>query len=156
MSMLNGMRPRDPRYSTIPLGGEGIDATLAYVIATWSILDPLDRYEQALIHRPQAASASTDYLPTREAMIEASPQHILQGSEKVELPPCLIVQGTNDEAVSAEHQQEFAELYRKAGGQVEIHIYPDMPHGFVAARQGSPEAADAMARIIDFIRRFGG
>ena len=43
---LSALRPRAPRYAALP-GPEGIDASLAYVIACWPVLDPLARYKMA-------------------------------------------------------------------------------------------------------------
>jgi acetyl esterase/lipase len=44
--MLGAMRPRDPRYAVIA-GPDGVDASLAFVIACWPVLDPLARYRMA-------------------------------------------------------------------------------------------------------------
>jgi acetyl esterase/lipase len=44
--LLAAMRPNDPRYTTLP-GPAGVDATLAWVISGWGVLDPLLRYNLA-------------------------------------------------------------------------------------------------------------
>src|SRR5207253_6418991 len=44
-SMLNTMRPKDPRYAAIPFPeAPESDASLAYVVGCWAILDPYARY----------------------------------------------------------------------------------------------------------------
>jgi len=46
--MLSAMRPFDPRYTALPLAGaDELDATLAYAISCWGVLDPLGRYRMA-------------------------------------------------------------------------------------------------------------
>src|SRR5439155_461668 len=46
--LLGGIRPRDARYSALPLAGhDGLDASLAYVVACWPVSDPLYRYGKA-------------------------------------------------------------------------------------------------------------
>jgi len=40
--LLNALRPRDPRYASIPL--MGADAGLAFAVACWPVADPLARY----------------------------------------------------------------------------------------------------------------
>ena len=49
MVMLSAMRPRDPRYAAIPLeaGAPDTDASLAYVMMGWPVLDPHARYLHA-------------------------------------------------------------------------------------------------------------
>ena len=45
MVMLSAMRPRDPRYCALPLdGGAELDASVAYVLMGWPVLDPHARY----------------------------------------------------------------------------------------------------------------
>src|SRR5260370_16898319 len=48
-AMLVGMRPRDPRYSAIPLpaGSPNVDATVRCVMMFWPVIDPLGRYHYA-------------------------------------------------------------------------------------------------------------
>src|SRR5499426_3660426 len=48
-AVLAGMRPRDPRYSAIPLpaGSPAVDATVRCVVALWPVIDPLGRYTYA-------------------------------------------------------------------------------------------------------------
>jgi len=56
----------------------------------------------------------------------ASPiNHIKAGG-----PAVLLMHGTADENVLPEQSEKFAELYRRAGGQVEVVLLPKAPHPF--------------------------
>jgi acetyl esterase/lipase len=58
--------------------------------------------------------------------MRASPvNHVRAGG-----PPILLIHGTADEAVLPEQSSRFAELYRKAGGEVELAMLPKAPHPF--------------------------
>src|SRR5260370_30052617 len=48
-AVLHGMRPRDSRYSAIPLpaGAPAVDATVRRVIACSPVISPIGRYEYA-------------------------------------------------------------------------------------------------------------
>jgi dipeptidyl aminopeptidase/acylaminoacyl peptidase len=54
----------------------------------------------------------------------------LERGEQVALPPMLIIQGLADDNVPLSALHRFIEVYRAAGGVVEIELFPDMPHGF--------------------------
>jgi dipeptidyl aminopeptidase/acylaminoacyl peptidase len=45
-------------------------------------------------------------------------------------PSILLIHGTADESVLPEQSQRFADLYRKAGGEVELVLIPKAPHPF--------------------------
>ncbi len=55
-----------------------------------------------------------------------------------------------DEAVLPEQSSQFAELYRKAGGQVELVLLPKAPHPFW---NYSPWFEDTMNRAGTFFHR---
>ncbi|HLH21376.1 MAG TPA: alpha/beta hydrolase [Chloroflexota bacterium] len=148
--MLSAMRPRDPRYAALPLPqAAGRDATLAYVISLWGVLDPLGRYRMAeargLTHYLEYHDA---YFGTVETQAEASPLLILQRGEPVELPPALLIQGTADEGVPQGMVEQVASLYQAAGGQAELAWFEGMPHGIA----GWPDAD--VARMIERIKAF--
>ncbi len=130
--MLSAMRPHDPRYTAISSPEvEGHDATFAYLLQTWPVLDPYARYLHAKNAGMDRLVISTEaYFLNKEAMHEGNPQVILEGQEKVELPPTLIIQGTADENVPMSIPERFVEAYRSASGEIELEIFPDMPHGF--------------------------
>src|SRR4030088_2909643 len=105
--LLGGMRPRDPRYSALPLDGHpDVDASLAYVIACWPVSDPLYRYQVAQKAGNASIIKSHDaYWGTEAAMSEGSPPLILERGEPVELPPVLIIQRKIDANHPLEMQQ---------------------------------------------------
>jgi acetyl esterase/lipase len=160
--MLNAMRPRDPRYAAIPLpGAADLDASVRCVILCWPVIDPLGRYRYAKNLKAGGAQypevvdrvlpAHDLYWPGEEAMSEASPVRILERGERVELPPALYIQGTKDQAHPRPHLDRFVELYRRAGGQVELELLEGEAEGFISK---SPAAAQkTIARIVDFTHK---
>ncbi|MEK6337465.1 MAG: alpha/beta hydrolase [Acidobacteriota bacterium] len=65
-------------------------------------------------------------------------------------PPILLLHGTDDKNVLPEQSSSFAELYRKAGGQVELVMIEKGPHPFWNYR---PWFEEAMNRIADFFHK---
>ena len=132
--MLSAMRPDDPRYAALELNGpagSGVDATLAYTICCWPVLDPYARYLYAQeANNERLAASSEAYFLNQETMKEGNPQHILERGEKVQLPPTLIIQGTRDDNVPLSIPERFTEAFRGAGGDIQLEIFPEMPHGF--------------------------
>jgi acetyl esterase/lipase len=129
--MLSAMRPRDPRYADLPLAeAPGADATLTYVISCWGVLDPYGRYRMAEERGNTALMANHErYFRDVETMQEANLLHILEQGESVDLPPALLIQGTADVGVPRGMVEKAAELYAAAGGEVELALFKDMPHG---------------------------
>ena len=84
-------------------------------------------------------------------MKEGNPQLILERGEPTELPPVLILQGTADDNVPLSIPYRFVESYRAAGGNVELELFPGMPHGF--ARDPGTETDRALALAKAFIAR---
>jgi acetyl esterase len=129
--MLSAMRPHDPRYAALSMpDAAGEDATLAYFISCWGVLDPFGRYRMAQDRGNADLVANHDrYFGTVEAMQEANPLHILRRGEAASLPPALLIQGTADTGVPAGMIEEVAERYRAAGGDVDLALFEGMPHG---------------------------
>jgi acetyl esterase/lipase len=155
--MLSAMRPRDPRHVELALAEEPeLDASLAYIVACWPILDPRARYLFAQeTGREDIVTRTEGYFLTREAMEEGNPQLILDRSEPVELPPTLILQGTEDRNVTPAIQERFAASFRAAGGVCELEIFPGMPHG--TTRWPETETERALRLMRDFVgRQLGG
>src|SRR3979411_1483018 len=116
--LLGGMRPRDARYSALPLAEHPeIDASLAYVIACWPVSDPLYRYQVAKQAGNDTIVAAHDTDGEIEgAMPEGSPPLILERGEPVaSLPPALIIQRTKDDNPPLEMQQRVVDWYQKRG-----------------------------------------
>jgi len=153
LAMLSAMRPRDPRYAALPLPEDPeLDASVAYVIGCWPILDPYARYSFAQeTGRQQLVTRTEGMFGNQEGMQEASPQLILDRGETAELPPVLILQGTDDQNVTPAMQERFAASYRARGGDVQLEIFPGMPHGFMGKNDAANERA--MKHTTEFIAR---
>ncbi len=150
--MLGAMRPRDPRYAAIP-GPEGIEASLAFVVACWPVLDPLARYNMAKAKgMDDHVAAHHAYWPDEVAQAEGNPQMILDRGERVELPPALLIQGTGDVILPTDMADNFAAAYRKAGGSIELRKFEGQPHTFITKQPGAPASLEAVAVIKAFVR----
>jgi acetyl esterase/lipase len=151
--MLSAMRPRDPRYAAIP-GPEGVDASLAFVIACWPVLDPLARYRMA---KPKGmddhVAAHHAYWPDEAAQAEGNPQMILDRGESAELPPTLVIQGTGDVILPTDMADRFAAAYRTAGGSISLRKFEGQPHTFITKEPTAPASLDAIEVIKSFVRQ---
>lgn len=153
--LLAAMRPDDPRYAALPLAeAPEIDARVAFVISGWGVLDPLLRYHLARKAGNAELVASHDaFWGSDAAMSDGSPPAILERGEKVQLPPALVFQGDADEWVPTEVARQLAERWRKAGGEIELVLYPGQKHGFMTGKPDAPYAAKAIAAMKEFIRK---
>ena len=152
--MLSALRPRDPRYAALPLGGAQLDASLAFVVLCWAIGDPLARYRMVEASgNARLVGAHKAYWPDEAAMEDANPQRILDRGEAGRLPPALVLQGTNDDNVTPDMADRFAASYRKAGGAIELRKFEGQPHAFIARDPEAPAALEAIAAITAFVRR---
>jgi acetyl esterase len=151
--MLSAMRPRDARYAALPLAeAPDVDASLAYIIACWPILDPFHRYFFAMeTGRKELVGRTEGYFPNQEAMREGNPQVILDRGEQVERPPALLIQGTADTNLTMAMSLRFVASYRLEGGEAELEQFADMPHGF--GNQPGPEAERAHETMKAFVAR---
>jgi acetyl esterase/lipase len=151
--ILAGMRPRDPRYSALPLpGGEGLDAALDFVITDAPVTDPVARFEDGQrANNTQLVERHHLYWTPPESAAEGSPTHILARGEAVALPPLLITQGTDDQAVPLAQTEAFVERYRAAGGQVTLKTYPGLGHGFILQDPARPESIDQARTVLAFV-----
>ena len=152
--LLAAMRPEDRRYRALPLAAAPeIDARPAFVISGWGVLDPLLRYRLAReAGNAELLANHHQYWGTEAAMSEGSPPAILEHGEPVYLAPALIFGGDRDEWVPVEVMRRFAALYEKAGGDIELELYPGANHGFMTGKPDAPYAARAIERIKGFIR----
>jgi acetyl esterase/lipase len=149
--MLNAMRPRDPRYASLPLEG-GFDASLAFVVLGWPVVDPLARYLYAKTNDKAAyLDAHHAYWPGEADMAEGNPQLILARGEKALLPPTLLIQGTADVALTPDMADAFASAYAKAGGRITLRKFAGEPHTFVTKTPASLAARKAIEMIKAFV-----
>ena len=149
---LLGMRPRDPRYNSIPLAGSDVDATVAYVATRSPISNTFARYENAE-HRHNEGMVKNNkvFFAPWETIHEANPQEILDREEKITLLPLLIMQGALDDNVLPEVQEKFAKSYRAAGGACDYHLFENSVHEWVA--QPGPQTDKARETVKAFIAR---
>ena len=88
---------------------------------------------------------------TTDAMREGAPFQILLRGEKAVLPPTLIVQGTADNNLPVPVTEQFVSAYREAGGDIELELFPGMPHLF--GNTPGPESDRAVALMKNFVAR---
>jgi acetyl esterase/lipase len=150
--VLSALRARHPAYAALPLANHPeLDASVAYVIAGWPVIDPLFRFRFAKeLNREEHIKAHIDYWRTEEAMAEGSPQTIIEGGEPIDLPPILMLLKANDRNHPLEMQERFILSYRKRGGAIEAHTFDGLPEHRVIP---SPEQPDTM-RMIDMMTAF--
>jgi len=164
-AMLAAMRPRDSRYSALPLSAATaqVDAGVRCAVLCWPVIDPLGRYHYAKELKQRGgtnAEFADRVLPSHDqfwgseaAMSEGSPARALDRGEKMELPPVLYIQGSADIAHPEPDREHFVESYRKAGGHLELELFEGEAEGFVGRNANSPNAARAVEKIIEFVHR---
>jgi acetyl esterase/lipase len=162
-AMLAAMRPRDPRYAALALPGNAqVDASVQAVVLCWPVIDPLGRYRYAKNfkeegkHLKQAEewmACHEKFWADENEMAEGNPTLALERGEKVEMPPVLYLQGTTDLAHPKPNREQFISSYRKAGGRVEAHLFEGVGEAFITNDPASPQALDALDKIIDFVHR---
>ncbi|HTV89383.1 MAG TPA: alpha/beta hydrolase [Stellaceae bacterium] len=157
-ALLAAMRPDDPRYAALPLPeAPGLDARAAFVIAGWGVLDPLLRYHLAKKAGNAALVEHHDaFWGSEAAMSEGSPPAILDRGEKAFLPPALVFGGDADEWVPVATMHRLAAGWKKAGGEIELQLYPGQGHGFMTGKPTAPYARPAIERMKAFIHRRAG
>lgn len=164
-AMLLAMRPTDARYAAqaLPAGSPSVDARLRCVVLCWPVIDPLGRYHYAKKLKaagppyPEVVDRVLPlhdlYWPGEAAMAEGNPVLAMERGEPVETPPVLYVQGTKDVAHPRPDLDRFVAGYRQRGGQVELELYEGEAEGFVNRNPNSPAAAQAVARIVEFVAK---
>jgi acetyl esterase len=153
--VLSALRPRHANYTALALPGHPeIDASLAYVISAWPVIDPLYRFRFAKeSNREELITAHREYWRTEEAMAEGSPQTIIEQDPQVELPPILMLLKANDRNHPLEMQERFIASYRQRGGAIEVHTFEGLPEHRMVPSPAQPETMRAIETIAAFIRR---
>ena len=153
--VLSALRSRHAAYSALPLPNHTeIDASLAYVIAGWPVIDPLYRFRYAKeSNREELIKAHLEYWRTEEAMAEGSPQTIIERDEQIDLPPILMLLKANDRNHPLEMQERFIASYRKRGGAIEVQTFDGLPEHRMVPSPSQPETMRVIDTITAFIRR---
>ncbi|TAP39108.1 alpha/beta hydrolase [Arthrobacter sp. S39] len=164
--LINAMLGQNAPFAALPLAGaDSIDASLAYIICSGSPVDLVDMMVDANVTEaaPGIEVGELDFYGLHEyfggvkAVTALSPLHIVSSRSDILTPPLLLVHGDADDmgGVSTDRQFTFAGEYAKAGGVVELAVYPDAPHIFLN-RGLAPESENlvrALAGIAGFIQR---
>jgi len=163
--MLAALRPHAPEFGTTPVDvPPDVDATVAYALALWPILDPLARYRYLRERRrdptpardpffqPDRLLAGHDAFFGDEAtMHRASAVRVVEDGEAGTLPPVWIAHPELDENVTLAMTRRFVAAYARAGGEVELEVFPGVGHAFA---NFPGEAADrCVARMREFVAR---
>jgi len=150
---LLAMRPRDPRYSSIPLAAApNVDATVAYVAMRSPVSNTFARYENAERRRNESMVKNNKvFFNPWETIHEGNPQEILEREERVSLVPFLIMQGALDDNVLPEVQEKFVKTYRAAGGDCDYRLFENSVHEWVA--EPGPQTDKAVEVVKEFIAR---
>ncbi|HEY4745931.1 MAG TPA: alpha/beta hydrolase, partial [Steroidobacteraceae bacterium] len=150
---LLAMRPRDTRYSAIPLASAAnVDASVAYVAMRSPVSNTFARYENAE-RRNNAGMIKNNkvFFNPWETIHESNPREILEREEKVTLVPLLIMQGALDDNVLPAAQEKFARTYKAAGGDCDYRLFENSVHEWVA--EPGPQTDKAREVGKDFIAR---
>jgi acetyl esterase/lipase len=150
---LLAMRPRDPRYNSIPLAGTpDVDATVAWVATRSPVSNTFARYENAERRRNEGMVKNNKvFFSPWQTIHESNPQEILERAEKLTLPPLLIMQGALDDNVLPEMQEKFARTYRAAGGDCDYRLFENSVHEWVA--EPGPQTDKARDVVKEFVAR---
>ena len=150
---LLAMRPHDPRYNAIPLAAAPkLDARVAWIATRSPISDTVARYENAEHHHAEGMiKANKIFFNPWETIHESNPREILERKEKITRVPLLIMQGALDDNMPPAAQENFAKLYKAAGGQCEFHLFANSPHEWVA--EEGPQTDKARATVKAFVAR---
>jgi acetyl esterase len=149
---LVALTPDDARYMAPDPSLADVDASIAFFIACWSILDPLARYQMAQkVGNERLIAATKAYFPTDEDMETGNPFMVLDRGEATHMPPMIIIQGTEDANVEHTRADIFAERYRAAGGSIDLHKYEGQPHMFILTEPDTEASKDAIEKLRHFV-----
>ena len=146
---LLAMRPKDPRYNSIPLtGAEKVDASIAYVAMRSPISNTVARYENAeKLKRDAMVKNNTTFFVPWAAIHESNPQEILERHEPITKVPFLIMQGALDDNMLPAAQEKFAQTYKAAGGDVQFQLFENCEHEWVAKEGPQTDRAREMVKV---------
>jgi acetyl esterase len=166
LALLAALRPGAAEYGDTPVVGmtSPIDARVAYAIALWPIADPHARYRYVLdrLANPRPARdrvfepnhlrlGHEAFFGDEATMARASVPRLVAAGEAERLPPLWIAHAELDENVTLAMSEHLAETYRRAGGRVELQVFPDVGHAFM--NFPGPAADAGIARVKDVVAR---
>jgi acetyl esterase len=159
-AMLTAMRPNDVRFAALP-GPAGVDASVKCAVMCWPVIDPLGRYEYAkgLLggqhdkHAKNWIESHDLWWASLEAQAQDNPTRLLERGEKAQMPNVIYLQGTADLAHPVPNRERFIAAYRKAGGKVDLHLFEGVGEAFITNDPNSPQAKEAVEKIIEFVHR---
>jgi acetyl esterase len=165
-AMLTAMRPHDSRYAAIPLPTEGVaDGAVRFAVLLWPVIDPLGRYHYAKKLKASGTAypkfvdlvlpLHDKYWPDEASMEEGNPALALVRHERVQMPPVLYVQGTDDIVHPRKDLDRFVVNYHQAGAHLELALYEGAAEGFIIRKPESQAAVEAIARIGAFVKAQG-
>ena len=149
---LVALQPNESSYVIDEPSLAGTDASIAFFIGCWPILDPLARYQMAKESgKERLVEAHDTYFADEDQMAIGNPYMVVDREDATHMPPAAIIQGELDDNVDHFRADMFAEIYKEAGGCIEVHKYAGQPHTFAAKNPDDPAAKDAVAKLIAFI-----
>ncbi len=169
LAALVAMRPRDPRYTAIPLpaGSPAHDATVRVAVLSWPVINPLSRYRHA---KRTAAGANPPEWPkgiiarhdaywrSEANMEEGNPMLALERGEKVEMPPAIWFQARGDTVhdykdpesdFPGNEPQRFCANYCKAGGNIDLRYIEMKRHA--GHSPDLSQCGDMLADMVKFV-----
>ena len=168
LALLVAVRPFAAEHATTRALGEDasslVDATVAFALALWPIADPVGRYHYLLdriahptpSHEPffqpdRLRYGHEAYFGDERTMAAASVPRLLDDGEAERLPPAWIAHPELDENVTLAMTERVVDAYRRAGGEIELEVFPGVGHGFANFPGAASERC--VARMAAFIGR---
>lgn len=149
---LVALQPKKKEYAVEDSALKGTNASVDFFIACWPILDPKARYQMAKNEgKERLVDAHHSYFPQETDMVIGNPYMVLDSGQHTHMPPMAIVQGTEDENVDHFRADLFADIYRKAGGQIELHKFSGQPHAFITQDPEHIDSKTAIQKLQDFV-----
>ena len=157
-ALLAALRPDDARYRVLPLAAAPqMDARLAFVVAGWPVLFPLERLKLArAAGRADLIKSHATFFADEAAQLEATPALAIERGEKLRFPPALVFQGEHDEWTTVAQAEQLARRYRGAGGSMDLLLLAGERHTFLNEQPFSPNAIKAFGAVKAFVKRHGG
>lgn len=149
VAQLLALRPDDARYNAIPFTpNPELSSKVDYIATRSPISNPFARFANAVrLKRDKMINNHYTYFKPFDAIHEANPQEILDRKEPHgKLPPFLLMYGELDDNVLPVLQENFARAYSLAGGQIQLQMFKDSEHEWVAKESHQTDLARTMVK----------